>query len=102
MENAVTWSKLTLRQKFNAGLFIVFSSLASVIVWQQTEMGTMRREFKKDLCDARKKDSVTILKLEAENKYKDDRYTSFLEAKEKKYTELVEQFEFLNKKADEK
>ena len=80
MENAVTWSKLTLRQRYNTGLFIVISTLCSIIIWEETE--------KKD--------------LRIQLKDKDDRYIERLEEYEKKYNAQLEQVHFLNKKIDEK
>jgi len=80
MENAFTWSKLTLQERYNFGLFIVISTLSGIIMWQESEKKDLRTQLDE----------------------KDTRYIERLEEIEQKYNEQILNVQSLKRKVDEK
>jgi len=106
MENSSSWSKLTDKQRYNRGVWIVVSTLTLVISSGVTFLIALNNNYQKKIdiavSNRSKADSLKIVKLEAESKYKDDRYYKSLENIEKRYFQLVEKSTELKNSIDEK
>lgn len=113
MLNAFAWSKLSLQQKYDYGIWIVISTLSvvissffAIIVSLNNNQQKLQNEFEKrvqiEVTAARKKDSITIIKLQIRLESSELKYLTFLEQKEKKYTELLEKAKLFKMINDEK
>ena len=103
-----SWSDLTSRQKFDRGVIIIISVLASVVVFQQaainkgsdkcdTKIAEMQKEYSKERAEFKNE----LKEEKAGRKFEADRYVSHLESFTKRTEKLEKTADSLKQKTHE-
>lgn len=95
MYNGFVWSKLSLQQRYNYGVFIIISTLSAVILWLSNENAKNQRRFdairNKEISETRKKDSISILYWKNRADVAETKLFNYLDNKEKEYKKVIDE-----------